>query len=27
MGKEMFITQRIGRREIIPNVNMDAMHA
>jgi hypothetical protein len=27
MGKKMFIMQRIGRREITPNANMDVMHA
>jgi hypothetical protein len=26
MGKEMFIMRRIGRQEIVPNVDMDIMH-
>jgi hypothetical protein len=27
MGKEMFIMQKIRKQRIVPNVNMDAMHA
>jgi hypothetical protein len=27
MGEEMFMMWRIGRHEIIPNANMDAVHA
>jgi hypothetical protein len=27
MGKEMFMMWRIGKQELTPNVNMNAMHA